>query len=247
MTATNTPAEADYDAVADLYDCAFQDIRVRRPEWRWVQAHMHQASRDAHRPRVLDIGCGNGALLSALQSQIGSGVGVDVSTRFIAIARQRLAAHEHVTFRHIVDSGLPFSDDSFDVVISFLSFRYLEWDSILREIRRVTAPGGRLLIVDMAAKRASFTDLPRLATSTLQHALRPIRDKPFHDHVSRLTAHPAWRAMLLRHPIRDIDDYRACFQRHFPDQRLEILNTTLSKCVFGIDSGPLAQRGSNNE
>lgn len=242
MTVADVHVEADYDAVADLYDHAFQDIRVRRPEWRWIQARLHQAVRDTHRPRVLDIGCGNGALLSALSSQIGTGVGVDVSTRFIAIAQQRLAAHPHVSFQHIVDSRLPFTDNSFDVVISFLSFRYLEWDSILREISRVTAPGGRLLVIDMAAKRASISDLHKLAASTLQHALRPFRDKAFHDHVARLAAHPAWHTMLQRHPIREFDEYKACFERHFPDQRLEILNTTLSKCVFAVDSGPLKQQ-----
>jgi len=241
MTVTDALVEADYDAVADLYDRAFQDIRVRRPEWRWVREHLRQASRDTPQPRVLDIGCGNGALLSALSSQIGSGVGVDVSARFIAIAQQRLAAHSHVTVRHIVGSCLPFADNSFDVVISFLSFRYLEWEPVVREIRRVTAPEGRLLVVDMAAKRASITDLPRLAASTLQHALRPFRDRAFHDHVARLTAHPAWHTMLERHPIRDVDEYQACFERHFPGQRMEILNTTLSKCVFAIDSGHLEQ------
>lgn len=241
MTVTDALVEADYDAVADLYDRAFQDIRVRRPEWRWVQAHLRQVSRDTPRPRVLDIGCGNGALLSALSSQIGSGVGVDVSARFIAIAQRRLAAHSHVTVRHIVDSCLPFADNSFDVVISFLSFRYLEWEHVVREIRRVTAPGGRLLVVDMAAKRASITDLPRLAASTLQHALRPFRDRAFHDHVARLTVHSAWHAMLQHHPIRDAGEYRAFFQSHLPSQRMEILSTTLSKCVFAIDSGPLEQ------
>lgn len=239
MTATNVSAEADYDVVADLYDRAFQDIRVRRPEWRWVHERMQLVGRDTHQPRVLDIGCGNGALLFALQSQIGRSVGVDLSSRFISIAQQRFAAYEHVTFRQVRDSHLPFPDHSFDVAISFLSFRYLEWEPVLREIRRVVTPSGRLLVVDMAARRLSLTDLPNLVGSMAQHALRPLRDRAFHAQVSRLTAHPGWHAMLQRHPIRSADEYRAFFQQHLPTRRMEILNTTLRKCVFAIDSGPL--------
>ena len=50
--------EDTYNEVAELYDAVFTDIRVRKDEWEWINKHM-PASRDI---RVLDIGCGNGAL-----------------------------------------------------------------------------------------------------------------------------------------------------------------------------------------
>jgi len=44
---------------------------------------------------------------------------------------------------------LPFDEAKFDVVISLMSFRYLDWDPLLREVKRVMKPGGKFLIVDM--------------------------------------------------------------------------------------------------
>ena len=50
--------DTSYDHVAELYDAAFQDIRVRKDEWQWLNRHLPDGKID-----VLDIGCGNGALL----------------------------------------------------------------------------------------------------------------------------------------------------------------------------------------
>ena len=55
-----------YDRVAELYDRAYADIRVRADEWQWVAERAARARAALGRPlRVLEIGCGNGALLRA--------------------------------------------------------------------------------------------------------------------------------------------------------------------------------------
>ena len=59
--------ERSYDRVAELYDRAYTDIRVRADEWQWVAERVVRARAAIGRPlRVLEIGCGNGALLRAL-------------------------------------------------------------------------------------------------------------------------------------------------------------------------------------
>src|SRR5690606_3810946 len=117
-------------------------LRVRRRELRWLTA----AVGDARDARVLDIGCGNGALLAHLSGAIAEGVGVDISPEMIAHARRR-APHPHLRFERVRGPALPLADASVDLAISFLSFRYLDWDPILREIARVLVPSGRLLVV----------------------------------------------------------------------------------------------------
>ncbi len=229
---------ADYDAVASLYDRAFSDIRVRRDEWRWVSERFEQLKRISP-PRVLDIGCGNGALLTALQADIHSGVGVDISTRFIELATVRARRWPHLRFQAITDATLPFPDETFDVVMSFLSFRYLDWDAVLREALRVLRPHGRVLIVDMVESQATTTDAWLLGRSLLQHVVRPLRDRRFHRDVAELTAHPDWARMLARNPIHHAEAYEACFQRWFPGRQAHALNATLTKRVIAFDSGPV--------
>jgi ubiquinone/menaquinone biosynthesis C-methylase UbiE len=231
---------AAYDPVAELYDRAFTDIRMRRDEWRWLERRF-DALHSRALPRVLDIGCGNGALLSALANRIEGGVGVDVSTRFVSIAQARTRGLPHLSFAAITSSALPFDDHAFDVVISFLSFRYLHWDTAVPEMLRVLRPGGRVLIVDMVKQPARPADALHIARAAVGHVLRPMRDRRFHRDIARLTSHPDWLRMLARHPMRDAAEYRACFERWFPGQRIYDLHVTPRKRIIALDSGPLAR------
>ena len=174
-----TPAEgAGYDAVAELYDRTFADIRVRRDEWRWLSQSVARSRHERGRaPRVLDVGCGNGALLYALREQIASGVGVDVSRAMIDCAKRRAERAPELGFQVIAGPTLPFPNGAFDVVISCLSFRYLDWDPILSEIRRVLAPGGRLLVVDMVEPGLTLRDAPGCLCSLLQQRRRRCRTR----------------------------------------------------------------------
>lgn len=232
---------AAYDAVADLYSRAFSDIRVRRDEWRWLSRQLTSLGKPCPRPDVLDIGCGNGALLAQLATRIGTGVGVDIADRSIALARARTTHLPNLRFETLSSSRLPFDDASFDVVISFLSFRYLDWSAIVTEIKRVLRPNGRFLMVDMARQRVTLADVGLLARSGVSHVLRPLRDRRFHRDVRVLTAHPAWHDMLARHPMRAASDYRACLDNAFAQGTHATLNVALDKRVIAFDSGPLSR------
>ncbi len=127
-------ARKSYDELAPLYADAFSDIRLREVEWRWLNNKLDALPSS---PRVLDVGCGTGSLLGALAPRIGPSVGVDISRGMIEQARAR-QRDKRLSFEVIDGPLLPFADGSFDVVISFLSFRYLDWDPIVREIARVS-------------------------------------------------------------------------------------------------------------
>ena len=149
---------ASYNKVAELYDAAFSDIRVRKDEWKFLDEHLPENKNI----NVLDIGCGNGALLNALSDRIKYGAGVDESKAILEQARKRNSSKNNLEFFYINGPVLPFEDAKFDVVISLMSFRYLDWDPLLKEIKRVTKKGGKFLVIDMVTVPVNFKEYPAL-------------------------------------------------------------------------------------
>lgn len=106
---------------------------------------------------VLDVGCGTGTLTLLAKAAVGdhgSVYGLDASTEMIAVARQKAVQHRQaVNFQTGVIEALPFSDGTFDVVLSSLMVHHLPPDLKQRglaEIYRVLRPGGHLMVVDIA-------------------------------------------------------------------------------------------------
>jgi ubiquinone/menaquinone biosynthesis C-methylase UbiE len=99
--------------------------------------------------RLLDVGCGTGALLHRLSRQHPAAqlTGVDPVPEMLAVARRRLPPE--VLLREGWAERLPFDDGQFDVVLSCNVFHYVRQPvAALREMSRVLSPGGRLLITD---------------------------------------------------------------------------------------------------
>ncbi|MEZ5178561.1 MAG: class I SAM-dependent methyltransferase [Acidimicrobiales bacterium] len=237
-------ATTSYDRVAELYDRAYVDIRVREAEWSWVTARADEARAELGRPlRLVEVGCGNGALLRALDDRgdVADGLGLDDSVEMVARARDRSAERARLRFDRIVGPVIDAPDDSADVFVSFLSFRYLDWDPLMAEVRRVLAPGGRIWIVDLVAKPVQARDLPLLARSTAHHLGVPRRRPEFARDLEALTSHPDWKAMVRHNPIRAEHEYRWYLESRFPGRRLEVLTVTAHQRVVAFDSGPVAK------
>jgi ubiquinone/menaquinone biosynthesis C-methylase UbiE len=227
-----------YNEVADLYDAVFTDIRVRKDEWDWLNAHIPE-SRDI---RVLDIGCGNGALLNALSDRIASGVGVDESEPILERALKRNSEISNLKFEMINGPKLPFDDASFDAVISLMSFRYLDWDPLLAEIKRVTKPGGRFLVVDMVTVPVKFSEFPRLFRDKLQAIAARKKNPEYDRNLKRLVSHPQWKKMLEYNPIRSEHEMKWYLESRFPGRKVEVLNMAWNSRIVAFESGPV-ERG----
>lgn len=116
--------------------------------------------------RVLDVGCGTGTQTIAIARQVapgGSVTGVDVSPEMLASARRRSAqAGVAIEFRHSDATALPFPDQSFDRVMMCMAMHMLpeaDRSACLRELARVLAPGGRLVLIDYAGPLAQRSSL----------------------------------------------------------------------------------------
>jgi SAM-dependent methyltransferase len=92
--------------------------------------------------RVLDVGCGPGALAAELVRRLGAGAvtAVDPSDTFVEAARERLPG---VTVERARAERLPFPDAAFDAALAQLVVHFMA-DPVagLREMARVTRTGG---------------------------------------------------------------------------------------------------------
>jgi ubiquinone/menaquinone biosynthesis C-methylase UbiE len=99
--------------------------------------------------RLLDVGCGTGALLRRLSRSHPAELltGLDPVPEMLAVARGRLPPE--VELREGWAERLPFADERFDVVVSCNVFHYIPQPSVaLGEMRRVLRRGGRLVLTD---------------------------------------------------------------------------------------------------
>ena len=92
--------------------------------------------------RVLDVGCGPGALTAELVRRVGPSAvhAVEPSASFAAAARERLPG---VDIQQATAEHLPFADASFDAALAQLVVHFMN-DPVqgLREMGRATQPGG---------------------------------------------------------------------------------------------------------
>jgi SAM-dependent methyltransferase len=92
--------------------------------------------------RALDVGCGPGALLSALAERLGAEnvAGADPSEPFVNACRQRVPGAEVVVAGA---EALPFADGAFDATLSQLVVNFMDdAEAGVREMARVTGAGG---------------------------------------------------------------------------------------------------------
>ncbi|MCY3801835.1 MAG: class I SAM-dependent methyltransferase [Chloroflexi bacterium] len=97
--------------------------------------------------RVLDFGCGPGAISAGLAKAIAPGElhGVDVKESQVALARKvaRAGKHANATF-HVADvTDLPFEDGFFDAAHGHSILMHVpDTQAALAEVKRVLKPGG---------------------------------------------------------------------------------------------------------
>lgn len=226
---------ASYDAVAEAYDEVFDDIGVRHDEVRWLEQRLDAV---AGRPRVLDLGCGNGALLQRLAPRVAGALGVDASAAMVERARSRVAGLSHVSIERVEGPRIPAPDDSFDVAISMLSFRYLDWDPLMVELRRVLRPGGRLLIIDMVDKPVEARHVPRMLIDKLRTGAYAVRTPGYRRHLASMVSTAQWQDMLRYNPMRALHEYVWYLGSRFPKGHMDTLNYGRRARIIAFDSGP---------
>jgi SAM-dependent methyltransferase len=103
---------------------------------------------------MLDVACGGGLVVCAFAPHVRQATGIDVTPAMLDRARQ-LATEQrlaNVTWDRGDVGSLPYADGAFDIVVTrFSMHHFLHPQAVLREMARVCAPGGRVVVVDMYA------------------------------------------------------------------------------------------------
>lgn len=153
-------------------------------------------SRIKEADKVLDIGCGTGAL-SLRAAQNGARVkGIDINSRMLEIAQIRADKLNLTDQIELCEMGIAELDreeaDSYDVVMSGLCFSELTEDELsftLREAKRILKPGGLLLVADEVKpdkiykkiinglRRIFFGAVVFIITQTTTRALKSLPEK----------------------------------------------------------------------
>ena len=119
---------------------------------------------------VLDVACGGGIVVCGFAPHVSHATGIDMTRAMLERARH-LAAEKgiaNVTWREGDVARLPYPDGAFTiVVIRFAMHHFPDPAAVFREMVRVCAPGGRVVVVDTyaspdPAKAAQFNRLEKL-------------------------------------------------------------------------------------
>ena len=129
---------------------------------------------DAARPgpddTLLDLACGGGIVVCAFAPHVRHATGIDATPAMLERARA-LAAEKgiaNVTWREGDVARLPYPDGAFTIVVTrFAMHHFPDPAAVFREMARVCAPGGRIVVVDTyvspdPGKAAEFNRLEKL-------------------------------------------------------------------------------------
>ena len=128
---------------------------------------------------VLDVACGGGIVVCAFAPHVRQATGIDMTPAMLDQAR-RLAAEKgvaNVAWREADVASLPWPDGAFSIVVTrFAVHHFPDPAKVLKEMVRVCAPGGRVVVIDTCAsadppKAALFNRLEKLRDPSHVRAL----------------------------------------------------------------------------
>ncbi len=195
-----------FDAVARRYDVT-NDVLSLGQDRRW-RREVLTAVRAGPGDRVLDLAAGTGTSSEPFAERGATVVPCDFSLGMLRVGKRARPA-----LRFVAGDGtrLPFADDTFDAVtISFGLRNIVDADAGLREMLRVTRPGGRLVVCEFSHPtwgpfRTLYLEylmrgLPALARAVSSdpeayvYLAESIRAWPDQERLAHQLAQAGWRA-----------------------------------------------------
>lgn len=144
-TLPETQVQAMFDRIARVYD-RMNGLMTVGMHHRWRERAVDLA-RVGPGSRALDVATGTGDLAMALQARGADVVAMDFSERMLEIARTKAPG---IRFEAGNALALPYADGEFDAVtVGFGARNFSDLARGLREMARVTRPGGRVVVLEI--------------------------------------------------------------------------------------------------
>ena len=130
-------------------------VNSKKREERNIQLVEHffaQSGVDLHDVnKVLDIGCGVGFVARYLNDRYEMEViGMDVDPEQVEFAKKYSKESEGLHFTVADATQLPFEDNQFDMVLSFMVIHHIgDWQRVLEEVDRVLKPRGLYILYEI--------------------------------------------------------------------------------------------------
>jgi ubiquinone/menaquinone biosynthesis C-methylase UbiE len=100
--------------------------------------------------RVLDVACGTGVVARLASERVGSTgtvAGLDINPAMLAVASSATPSDVSIQWHEASAEAMPLPDAGFDVVLCQMGLQFVpDRGAALREMRRVLAPAGRLIL-----------------------------------------------------------------------------------------------------
>lgn len=166
---------------------------------------------------MLDIACGGGLVVCAFAAHVKQATGIDMTPAMLDQARKLADAKglTNVAFRQGDATALPFPDAGFAIVTTRFSFHHFPDPlAVLREMVRVCAPGGRILVIDTYVSE----DNSQAATFNRLELLRDpshVRCLALSEHKALFTATGLGAPQITLYELRDT--VKNLLARSFPN------------------------------
>ena len=143
-----------FSGIARRYDFLNHFLSVNTDKrWRRLVRTKLQETLDNENAVILDVACGTGDLSLELQKNARAKVfGTDFCRPMLSIAFDKNEKNaEQIPYVEADGMNLSFADASFDAVtIAFGLRNFSNWQDGLRELHRITKPGGKLVILEFS-------------------------------------------------------------------------------------------------
>ena len=156
---------------ADRFRADFDRIAAAEPPDHVEAVARRVAATVGMRQRVLEIGCGTGALARSMARRGALVTAIDLAPRMIDLAHSRTPGH--LAIEYGVGDLRRFSPRGFDVAIAVNTLHHLPLADALARMAASVTPGGSVLIVDLFEARG-LVELPYNAASWLLRTREPV-------------------------------------------------------------------------
>ena len=152
---------------------AFLEDRATCPDQILVNTALLDALAPRPGERMLEVGCGSGALCRLVTRHLlpgGELLGVDVAPEMVAVARSLAGELPHLRFEVGAGEALPAGDATYDAAFGArLLLHVADPVPVVREMARVVKPGGRVVLMDWDFETVVVTHPDRELARRLLH------------------------------------------------------------------------------